>query len=101
MNTEDLIKEAKARFHSNYQKNQLKEKYKAKLLFADQGGLWLAGPDLFAILQFFLKDDVVLTDVYDNPVKVNRNRLWVKATEVYTQTMDEWLQEYETLKNYR
>lgn len=101
MNTEDLIKEAKARFHSNYQKSQLKEKYKGKLLFADQGGLWLAGPELFATLQFFLKDELIITDVYDNPIKVKRYQLWVKANEVYTQTMEEWHSEYESLKNNR
>lgn len=101
MNTEELIRANKARFNLNYQKLQLKEKYSAKLIFADQGGLWLAGPELFTILQFFTVEEVVLIDNYGNPVKVNKTELWDKASKIYATVMDEWYKEYEELKNLR
>ena len=101
MNTEDLIKANKARFNLNYQKLQLKEKYSAKLLFADQSGLWLAGPELFSTLQYFTEEQVILVDQYSNPVKVDRLRLLTRANQVYSETMSEWFTEYESLKNNR
>ena len=42
MDTKTLITEAKARFAHNSAKDYLKEKYDAKLLVAEQGGLWKA-----------------------------------------------------------
>jgi hypothetical protein len=101
MNTEDLIKEAKARFHHNYQKIQLSQKYNSKLLFASQGGLWAAGPELFGTLHCLTSDEVVLLDNYKNPVKIKRDELRVKAIEVYEAVMREWHAEYESLKNNR
>lgn len=101
MNTEDLIKEAKARFHLNYQKSQLKEKYNSKLLFANQGGLWLAGPELFATLLFFIGEEIIIVDNYGNPVKVNKTNLWLHASKVYSTVMEEWYTEHESLKNLR
>lgn len=101
MNTDELIKEAKARFHYNYQKTQLSQKYNSKLLFADQGGLWLAGHELFATLHFLTSVEIILIDHYGNPVKVNANTLATKAIETYNSVMNEWYQEFETLKNNR
>ncbi len=101
MNTEDLIKEAKARFHVNYQKIQLTEKYKGKLIFADQQGLWKADDKLFALLACLTNDEIILLDLYNNPVKVNRAILLEKAKSIYTETMLEWYSEFESLKNNR
>lgn len=101
MNTQDLIKQIKARFNLNYQKIQLKEKYESKLIFANQGGLWLAGPDLFSILSFLADDELIIVDLYKNPVKVKRTELYLKAAEVYKTVMLDWHKEFEELKNNR
>jgi len=50
MNTDELIKESKAKFDHNLAKHYLKEKYQSKLIFADQGGLWKATPDFLSFL---------------------------------------------------
>ena len=78
-----------------------KQMYSAKLLFADQSGLWLAGPELFSTLQYFTEEQVILVDQYSNPVKVDRLRLLTRANQVYSETMSEWFTEYESLKNNR
>lgn len=101
MDTESLIKEARARFDFNSSKQYLKEKYESKLYFADQGGFWLAGPELFSILQFMVSDELIISDLYDNPIKVSRTKLYIKASEIYRITMKEWHEEIETLKNKR
>jgi len=101
MDTEKLLKEAKSRFNHNSSKKYLKDKYQAKLVFADQSGLWCADPKLFSTLQFFTDDEVVLLDMYDNPVKVNRTQLWSKAYSIYRTVMNDWHTEFEELKNKR
>lgn len=101
MDTENLIKEARARFDFNNSKQYLKEKYEAKLYFADQGGLWLAGPALFSILQSCVDNEIIICDTYGNPIKIDRTILFTKANEIYRHTMKEWHEELETLKNQR
>jgi hypothetical protein len=101
MDTQQLVKDVKARFNINYQKHQLHEKYTAKLIFADQGGLWAANPNLLSQLSSSDTPTLILLDNYENPIKVDRLKLFEKANELYVSTMKDWHSEYETLKNKR
>lgn len=101
MDTKSLIKDAKARFNHNAAKALLKDKYDGKLLVADQGGLWKASPQLLSQLTSSSSATLILVDEYDNPVKVNRNDLLVKANEVYVTVMEEWYEEWQELESKR
>ena len=101
MDTKSLIAEAKARFAHNLAKDYLKEKYEAKLLVADQGGLWKADPQTIAFLSSSLDEDVVLIDTFENPVKVNRLALLAKLGSTYYSAMDEWNKEWKELERKR
>lgn len=101
MDTKTLIAEAKARFNHNSAKEYLREKYEAKLLVADQGGLWKADQQTITLLASFLNKEVVLIDTFDNPVKVNRQELMDKLCETYKSVMDEWHSEWKELENKR
>lgn len=101
MDTKTLIAEAKARFNHNSAKEYLKEKYSAKLLVADQGGLWRADQQTITFLASFLNKEVVLIDTFDNPVRVNRQELMDKLCEVYKSVMDEWHNEWKELESKR
>jgi hypothetical protein len=101
MNTKSLIAEAKARFAHNSAKDYLKEKYEAKLLVADQGGLWKADQQTIAFLSSSLDEDVVLIDTFKNPVKVNRVDLLAKLGSTYRSAMDEWYTEWKELESKR
>jgi len=101
MNTKSLIAEAKARFAHNSAKDYLKEKYEAKLLVADQGGLWKADQQTIAFLSSSLDEDVVLIDTFENPVKVNRVDLLAKLGSTYCSAMDEWYTEWKELESKR
>lgn len=101
MDTAQLVKDVKARFNINYQKQQLHEKYNAKLIFADQGGLWTANTILLSQLNSFTSDTIVMLDNYENPIKINRLSLYHKAQSLYIEIMAEWYDEYEKLKNNR
>lgn len=101
MDTKTLIAEAKARFAHNSAKDYLKEKYNAKLIVAEQGGLWRADQQTITFLASFLNKEVVLIDTFDNPVKVNRQELIDKLCETYKAVMDEWHAEWKELESKR
>lgn len=101
MDTKTLISEAKARFNHNSAKDYLREKYNAKLLVAEQGGLWRADQQTITFLSSFLNKEVVLVDTFDNPVRVNRQELMDKLCETYKTVMDEWYTEWKELESKR
>lgn len=101
MDTKQLIKDAKTRFDHNTAKQLLKEKYQAKLLVANQGGLWKATPELIGYLKLNQHEKVIVTDIYDNPTLVIRLQLLNSLIETYEKTMQEWLADFEELKKNR
>ena len=104
MDTKTLVAEAKARFAHNSAKAYLKEKYEAKLLVAEQGGLWKADQETIAFLAVMSSDDnhkVVLMDTFDNPVAVDCSELLNKLKEVYNSVMSEWYTEWKELESKR
>lgn len=102
MDTKNLIAESKARFNHNSAKDYLKEKYEAKLLIAEQGGLWKADIQTIAFLKGWqTSDEVVLIDTFNNPVKVNRTSLLIKLQDTYQSVMNEWHDEWKELESKR
>lgn len=102
MNTDDLITHARARFDHAVARRVLKEKYEAKMLFAYNGGMWRAGPELLTLLQAVPVDDhVVLLDLYDAPVKVNPVELQYLALGRWQEQMNAWLIEHTEMSSKR
>lgn len=102
MDTEQIISHARARFHHAQAKRVLQEKYQAKMTFAHNGGMWQAGPELLSVLNCCAMDqEVVLKDLYDNPVKVNTKELRDLASQRWQESMNAWLIEYEELNKKR
>lgn len=104
MDTKTLISEAKARFAHNSAKDYLKEKYEAKLLVAEQGGLWKADKETISFLTVMINDyddRVILVDTFQNPVLVDRSELLSKLKQVYNGVMLEWYNEWKELESNR
>ena len=102
MDTEALIAHARARFDHAAARRILKEKYEARMLFAYRGGMWRAGPELLALLQSVpVEDDVVLLDLYENPVKVSPLELQHLAHDRWQEQMNAWLVEYDAIGQQR
>ena len=101
MDTQNLIIESKARFNHNQAKQYLKDKYQSKLTFADQGGLWVATPELIVFLDSANSEELILLDSYENPIKVDRNVLLQKANEIYVSVMEQWHNEWVILEKKR
>ena len=102
MSTQEIIKEAKARFNLNYQKIQLSDKYDGKLIFTDQGGLWKADQQTISFLSSMSDDNfVIIVDTFDNPVQVNRVKLLELLRNTYNTVMLEWYKEWKELESKR
>lgn len=102
MDTQELVAYSRARFEHAAARRTLREKYQAKFAFAHAGGMWLAGPELLSALKCCVMDkEVVLLDMYENPVKINTKELWNLAAERWQECMNAWLVEYEQLNQTR
>lgn len=101
MDTKQLLTEIKARFNHNLAKEYLKDKYDSKLIFAEQGGLWKASPELLTFLNSSTDETVIILDNYQNPVEAKRTLLLDKTKEVYNSVMQEWSTEWKQLESKR
>jgi hypothetical protein len=101
MDTENLIAHARARFDHATAKRVLREKYEAKMIFAHDGGMWRAGPELINILATVPPGDAVLLDLYETPVQVKPEELRSMAMQRWQEQMNAWLAEHNKLSKKR
>lgn len=102
MDTDNLIAHARARFDHAQARRLLKEKYEAKMLFAYQGGMWRAGPALHnMIFTCGRMGEIVLPDLYENPIRVDSKELMAMSQERWNEQMNAWHVEYEELSKKR
>lgn len=101
METENLVAHARARFDHAAARRTLKEKYEAKLLFAQAGGMWRAGPELLAVLQTCPDESAVILDLYETPVRIDVKELELAAQQRWQEQMNAWHVEYENLNKNR
>jgi hypothetical protein len=99
---EQLVKEIKSRFDHATQKKLLREKYHSKMTFAHRGGMWKAGPELNnMIFTCGRSGEVVLPDLYDNPIQINTAELIALSQERWNEQMTAWHIEHEELAKQR
>ena len=101
MDTENLIAHARARFDHATAKRVLREKYEAKMIFAHDGGMWRAGPELINILAAVPLGNAVLLDLYETPVQVKPEELRSMAMQRWQEQMNAWLAEHNKLSKKR
>ena len=102
MNTDELISHSRGRFDHAVAKRTLKEKYLAKMIFAHAGGMWRAGPELNnMIFTCGRMGEIVLMDLYENPVKVDSKELMALSQERWQEQMNAWQVEHAELMKTR
>jgi hypothetical protein len=102
MNTEQLISHARARFEHSAARRILKEKYQAKMIFAHAGDMWRAGPELNnMIFTCGRMGEIVLPDLYENPIRVDSKELMALSQERWNEQMNAWLVEYQEINKNR
>ena len=102
MDAESLVAHSRARFDHETNRRLLREKYEAKMLFAYKGGMFRAGPELLTLLHAFpAEDEIVIVDLYNNPVKINPLELQLLAHNRWQEQMNAWHVEFEQLSKQR
>ena len=97
----DLQQQAKTAFDHAVAKKNLKERMESRLTVSHRGGVFRVNTDLFVWLNTQLDEEMVILDSYDTPVLVNRNELLTLAKRRYSELMNEWLAEWNKLKQTR
>ncbi len=97
----NLSEKIKSRFDHLAARQVLKEKYQAKMLFADQNGLWRAGPELITLLMAVGQDQLVILDLYDNPILVDRKKLLDQTITLWQEQLNAWLVELAEVNRQR
>ena len=101
MSATELVKRARDRFSRVDGRQYLIEKYSNKLQVTYDGNLFQVSVELIAFLQLQQQDEVIILDIYSNPVKVNKAALLATMSDVYNSVLSEWYQEYTELSKLR
>jgi hypothetical protein len=102
MNNDQLISHARARFEHAAARRLLKEKYQGKMVFAHAGGMWQAGPELNNMIFTCGRiGEIVLPDLYENPIRVDSKELLSLSQERWNEQMNAWLLEYQEINKNR
>jgi len=101
MDTNNLVKQARSRFDHAAANRVLKEKYEARMIFAHAGGMFKSTPETITFLSLYNNEDIVLVDLYDNPVKVNAAVLKEEMQKRWHEQMNAWLAEWSDLQKQR
>jgi hypothetical protein len=62
--------------------------------------MWQAGPELLTVLKLCSGEAVIL-DLYENPVKVNAEKLYELAVTRWQEQLNAWLTEYDQINKNR
>ena len=101
MDTNELVAHSRARFDHHQARQVLREKYQAKLNFAYQGGMFCASPEMIVFLNLYDNQDIVVQDLYENPVSVNAQELCNIMKTRWQEQMTAWLVDYQQLGQTR
>lgn len=98
----DILKKiANEAFDNAAKKLELKEKIDTQLHVVYNGGLFKATPELITFLHVCSDMEMIIPDVYENPIKINREELKDKLISAYQFAMNSWYTEYQELEQIR
>ncbi len=101
MDTNALIREARARFQHQESKVYLQEKYQAQLTIVNQGGMWTITPELIGYLRSCPDETTIMIDNYKKPIKVVVSEILEDFENTYQEVMESWYEEFEQLRGKR
>lgn len=101
MDSNELVKQSRARFDHEAARRNLREKYHARLIFAHSGGMFRAGPELLVLLNMYPNQQIVIEDLYQTPISINTQELHAIATARWQEQMNAWLVEHDHLAQQR
>lgn len=101
MDTNELIEQARVRFNHAASRRILREKYEAKMLFAWNGGMFRACPEMITFLSLYGEEEIVMPDLYNTPTKFRANDVCNIMKSKWQEQMNAWIDEYEKINQQR
>jgi hypothetical protein len=101
MDSNELVKQSRARFDHEAARRNLREKYQARLIFAHSGGMFRASPEMMVFLNLYQDQTIVVEDLYHNPVQVAATDLLEQMRMRWQEQMTAWLVEYDRINQQR
>lgn len=101
MSTNDLVESSRARLAHINQRRLLREKYEAKMVFAYRGGMFRAGPELLNLMALYAGQEIVIQDLYGNPIRVDTSELQKLADQRWQEQMNAWMIELDSVSKQR
>lgn len=98
---DNIVNEIRLATDFQINKRILREKIQTDLHMTHNGGMFKITPELLAFVKTWPVDELYLEDVYENPIKIDRQTFLVTAQQHYQTVMNTWHQEYENLKKIR
>ena len=92
---------ASQRLDHKRQRLALLEQQEQRLTVAVSGGLFLVNIQLLTFLRTETLKEIVILDNYDAPIKVSTKDLLSVCEERWQEVMNDWYNEYESLKKVR
>lgn len=101
MDIEKLKTLADTKFkHALFRKN-LRERVESQLAVPHNGGLFKATQELISFLHCWTDDELVLEDMYNNPIKCERKKLLKELKSAYRFALNSWHVDFENSKKIR
>jgi hypothetical protein len=97
----DIVSNIRLATDFRLNKRILREKIQTDLHMTHNSGMFKITPELLAFVQTWPVDELYLEDVYENPIKINRQVFLVTAQQHYQTVMNTWHHKYEELKKIR
>lgn len=102
MNIELIKQTSKTKYLHSLAKISNKENHESRLLVTVSGGTFCSSPELISFLSITqMGDNVILLDIYENPISVNRLILLNMCIESYKAVMSSWLECSEKINGQR
>lgn len=98
---DSLIQEVKLATNFQINKKILIEKIQTDLHITHNGGMFKITPELLAFIQTWPTDELYLEDIYETPIKIDRQIFLVAAQQHYQTVMNRWHQAHAELKKIR
>lgn len=96
-----ILDEVKLSTDFQINKKILREKIQTDLHMTHNGGMFKITPDILAFIQTWSADELFMEDIYENPIKIDRQVFLIEAQQHYQTVMNRWHQQYEDIKKIR
>jgi len=97
----NLVEQVKRSTDYQINKRLLREKAIADMHLPFEGGMFKITPELLGFVASWPVDWIILEDIYQNPIEVDRVVFLAQASQLYSKTMGNWRREHEKIKRFR